>query len=71
MYLVGNFRRDYFEVFENKNPMPLVFFKLNISQKDLISAKNDDEYQVVNLSERTYYDPKSNKWIPIEITGLA
>lgn len=65
MYLVGNFNRDYYETFSNENPMSLVGLKEEITLETLQKAAQDDDYQVINLITREYFDPKQNKWVKI------
>lgn len=65
MYLVGTFSRDYFDHNNNK-PMSLVFLRETVTKDDLVRASQDDDYQVIDLIQRKYYDPKQNKWLPIE-----
>ena len=64
MYLIGIFNRDYFA--DNDNPLSLVGIFEEISKSHLVTARNDDEYQVINLTTKEYYDPKQNKWIKIQ-----
>lgn len=58
MYLVGIFQRDYFEFTNNDNPLVLVGVVENITKSHLQSAANDDDYQVIDLIKREYFDPK-------------
>lgn len=64
-YLIGNFTRDYFDISENTQPMALVGIVDEIKKENLVRAQGDDDYQVINLITREYYDPKQNKWVPI------
>lgn len=64
-YLIGTFKRDYFELFDNENPLSVVGIVDEIKKENLVSAQKDEDYQVINLITREYYDPKQNKWIPI------
>lgn len=66
MYIVGTFKRDYFDHSNNDKPMSLVFLRETITKDDLVRASQDDEYQVIDLIQRKYYDPKKNEWLPIE-----
>jgi hypothetical protein len=65
-YLVGRFSRDYFDFTNNDNPMSLVGMVEEISKSHLVSAQQDDDYQVINLITREYYDPKKNLWVKIQ-----
>ena len=66
MYLVGRFNRDYYDFSENENPLALVGVVEEISKSHLVSAQQDEDYQVIDLIKREYYDPKQNKWIKIQ-----
>ena len=46
--------------------MSLVFVKENITRDHLTKAAQEDDYQVINLDDRTYYDPKKNIWVKLE-----
>jgi hypothetical protein len=65
-YLVGKFNRDYFDSSENENPLNTVGIVEEISKAHLIDAQGDEDYQVINLITREYYDPKKNKWVKIQ-----
>jgi len=65
MYLVGTFNRDYYNFSGNDNPMSLVGLKDEITRETLQKAAQDDDYQVINLITREYFDPKQNKWVKI------
>ena len=65
-YLVGRFNRDYFDFTENNNPLSTVGIIDEISKGHLVDAQNDDDYQVINLITREYYDPKKNSWVKIQ-----
>lgn len=49
-------------MFEEENPMNETKIVDEISRDDLMKAKNDDSYQVINLLKMEYYNPKSNQW---------
>lgn len=66
MYLVGRFNRDYFEYSQNENPMSLVGIVEEVTKKHLQSAAEDEDYQVVDLIQRAYFDPKKNAWVKIQ-----
>jgi len=66
MYIVGLFERDYFGLTSNDKPMSLTWIKDNIDKRDLIKAKEDDNFQVLDIDNFTYYDPIQNKWIELE-----
>jgi len=65
MYLVGTFTRDYYEHMSNDEPMSSVFLKENITRDHLRNAAEQEDYQVINLDERTYFDPKKNAWVKL------
>lgn len=65
-YLVGRFNRDYFGFSDNKNPLSTVGIVDEISKKHLVDAQTDDDYQVINLITREYYDPKKNIWVKLQ-----
>lgn len=65
-YLVGYFERSYSSLFSNDNPMAAVDFVNNIDKEHLVKAKMDNTYQIINLEKREYFEPKANKWVPIE-----
>ena len=66
MYLIGKFNRDYFDFTSNDNPMSLIGLKDEISREILQKVTEDDEYQVINLITKEYFEPKQNKWVKIE-----
>jgi len=65
-YLVGRFNRDYYEISNNENPLSAIGIVEEISKGHLVDAQNDDDYQVINLITREYYDPKKNSWVKIQ-----
>lgn len=65
-YLIGTFKRDYYEFADSKNPMSLGGIIDEITKDHLIRASKDEDYQVINLITREYYDPKQNAWIKIQ-----
>ena len=65
-YLVGRFNRDYYDFSQNENPLSTVGIIEEISKANLIDAQQDEDYQVINLITREYYDPKKNQWIKIQ-----
>ncbi len=65
-YLVGRFTRDYFSFTNNDNPLSTVGIIDEISKTHLVNAQNDDDYQVINLITREYYDPKKNSWVKLQ-----
>ena len=66
MYLVGRFNRDYYDFSENKNPLSLVGLGEEITKAHLQSASTDEDYQVIDLIQRKYFDPKQNAWIALQ-----
>ena len=65
-YLVGRFDRDYNSFGDNQNPMGLVGIVEEIGKSHLTSAAQDEDYQVINLITKEYFDPKQNAWIKIQ-----
>lgn len=62
MYLVGKFERES----SWTDPMSLVG-KIEVVTKDhLVKARQDEGYQVIDLSNLTYYDPDQNRWVDIK-----
>ena len=66
MYLIGTFSRDYFDFSNNENPLSVVGLVNEITREHLGNAKQDDDYQVINLERKEYYEPKRNEWIKIK-----
>jgi len=66
MYIVGIFERDYFSLSSNDKPLSLTWVKETIDKQDLIKAKEDDNFQILDVDNFTYYDPIQNKWIELE-----
>lgn len=66
MYLVGIFNRDYSVFSENKNPLSLVGLVEEITKANLQRASTEDDYQVIDLIQRKYFDPKQNAWIALQ-----
>lgn len=62
MYLIGNFERWHSDMFEDDNPMNETKIVDEISRDDLMKAKKDDGYQVINLLKYEYFNPKKNQW---------
>jgi hypothetical protein len=62
MYLIGTFERWHSDMFEDDTPMNETKIVDEISRDDLMKAKNDDGYQVINLLKYEYYNPKRNTW---------
>ena len=65
-YLVGRFNRDYYSFGDGENPMESVGVVEEISKSHLANAASEDDYQVVNLITKEYFDPKQNKWVKIQ-----
>jgi hypothetical protein len=61
MYLVGRFDRFHSEIFE-EDPLHDVQVIVEIDKYHLSEAVKDDNYQVINLENLTFYNPKSNAW---------
>jgi len=62
MYLIGNFKRRHTYSFKDDNPMDETKIVNNISREDLAKAKDDDDFQIINLLKHEFYDPKKNIW---------
>lgn len=58
MYLVGDFS---FRALTNKR----VKFKQKITDSDMAKAKVNSDYQIIDLANKTCYDPASDDWIEI------
>lgn len=55
MYLIGLLgERDYYD-FDVK-------FKAEITQEDLMKAKHDDSFQVIDVLNKKYFDAEANEW---------
>ena len=65
-YIVGTFQRHHSEIFEDDDPFYETKIVDEITREHLLKAKNDDDYQVINLITREYYDPKKNQWVKIK-----
>lgn len=65
-YIVGTFQRHHSEIFEDDDPFYETKIVDEITKDHLLKAKNDDDYQVINLITREYYDPKKNQWVKIK-----
>lgn len=66
-YLVGQFdREDPDYTFHKDNPLPYIEVVNEIAKTHLILAKNDLNYQVINLATLEYYDPEKNQWVKIK-----
>lgn len=66
MYLVGRFNRVYYSFSNNENPLGSVGLVEDITKSHLKEAASDEDYQVINLITREYFDPKQNKWVKIQ-----
>lgn len=65
-YLVGTFQRHHSELFEDIDSFYETKIVDEVNRTHLLNAKNDDNYQVINLITREYYNPKLNKWTKIQ-----
>ncbi len=64
MYLVGNLSdRDWFSF--------NVEIKAQPDKEDLGKAKMDQAFQVINMEDQTYYDPKTNSWNKFEFERVV
>jgi hypothetical protein len=68
-YLVGTFKRHHSEIFQDDDPFYETKIVDEVSREHLLKAKGDDDYQVINLITREYYDPKKNIWVKIKRVG--
>lgn len=64
MYLIGKFERSEYI---DENPMYTVKYVEKITREDLIKCKEDECFQVINILDKKYYDPKQNAWVGITI----
>lgn len=62
MYLVGYFERDTPMFNKNESNLHSVSLTETIKTDHLVNARNDNNYQVINLDTKEYFDPKSNQW---------
>jgi hypothetical protein len=61
MFLVGElYHRPYFIGCGE------VKIKAAITKEDLAKTKDNDEFQVINLEEMSFFDPEKNGWVPFE-----
>jgi len=56
MYLVGNL--SFRSLFDKRAK-----FRHDINETDMAKAKNDPDYQIIDLANKTYYDPSNEQWI--------
>lgn len=62
MYLIGLLGdRDYYD-FD-------VEFKIEVTREDLLKAKKDDSFQVIDVLNKKYFDAESNEWKKIKSSG--
>ncbi len=40
-------------------------FKHDINEEDMAKAKNDHDYQIIDLANKTFFDPSNDKWVEI------
>lgn len=66
MYIVGTFKREYFDFGLDDEPMSLVGVVSEITKTHLQRAVEDEDYQVIDVLNRKYYDPKQNKWVNLK-----
>ena len=60
MYLTGDLSsRDWFDID--------VKFKSEITKEDLLKAKKDDSFQVIDVINRKYFDAENNQWKEIKL----
>lgn len=58
MYLLGDFAdRDMFKEYDS------VVIKEQITREDLAKTKDNSSFQVINLDNKTFFDPGKNAWI--------
>lgn len=68
MYIVGTFDRihsDHFSELDD-NPMDETKVVEHVAKDHLIQAQRDESYQVINLDDLTFFNPKKNTWQPIQ-----
>ena len=59
-YLIGDFSE-----MRDDDPINPPTLKGDVSKEDLVRTSKDEDYQVINLEEKTYFNPKENKWIKL------
>jgi len=59
MYLIGKLTRD--DWWES-DPMHEAGVITNVTRDHLAKARDDEDYNVINLVTREYFNPKSNSW---------
>lgn len=70
-YLVGTFERFDTEFFENDDPLMGTRLVDKIDKSHLVKAKQDTNYQVIDLQTMQFYNPKTNNWEPIRKAVLV
>lgn len=64
-YIVGTFHRHHTDLFLDTDPFYETEIVDEITKEHLVKAKDDNDYQVINLITREYYDPIKNQWVKI------
>jgi hypothetical protein len=64
MYLIGKTTRD--DWWED-GPMAEAGLINKITKDHLAKARDDEDYNVINLITREYYNPKQNSWVKFEV----
>ena len=59
-YLVGVLQRSDYSF--SDNAMNEAHISNVIEKQDLIKAKQDENYQVINLATQEFYNPENNNW---------
>ncbi len=66
-YLIGILQRHHSEIFNVDDPFYEASIVEEVTREHLLKAKNDDDYQVINLITKQYYNPKKNEWVKINL----
>lgn len=71
MYLIGVITREVyqntiFNTSDNK-AMSDCFITDQLKQSHLVEAKKNNDYQIIDMSKLTYFDPIKNRWEAIDI----
>jgi hypothetical protein len=69
-YIVGIFERTSSTFFNDNGEMREIQIVDEAKREHLIKCKNDENYQVINLITREYYNPNTNQWVRIPRESL-
>ncbi len=65
-FLVGTFRREYAIYDGGANPLSDVSVVEEYTKEHLVLARKDDNYQVIDLVRKQYFDPNRNEWVNLK-----